>query len=55
MPISIPLEDAAQRIAAFEESAIYYGFEPGGIKGIISQSVHPPIQFPRTPATFPKR
>jgi uncharacterized linocin/CFP29 family protein len=49
-----PLEDAAQRIAAFEESAIYHGFEPGGIKGIISQGVHPPIQLPKNTRDFPE-
>lgn len=49
-----PLEDAAQQIAFFEESAIYNGFEPGGIEGIISQSVHPPVQLPKNTRDFPE-
>ncbi len=49
-----PLEEAAQRIAAFEESAIYNGLEPGGIEGIIPQSVHPPIQLPKNTRDFPE-
>jgi uncharacterized linocin/CFP29 family protein len=49
-----PLEDAARRIAVFEESAIYNGFPPGGIEGIISQSVHPPIPLPKNTREFPE-
>ncbi len=49
-----PLEDAAQRIAAFEESAIYNGFEPAGLEGIIAQGVHPPLQLPKNTRDFPE-
>ena len=33
------LEDAARRVALFEESAVYNGFEAAGIEGIIPTSV----------------
>jgi uncharacterized linocin/CFP29 family protein len=49
-----PLEDAARRIAIFEESAVYNGFEPAGIKGIISGSAHQPINLPKNAHEFPE-
>ena len=49
-----PLEDAARRTALFEESAIYNGFEPAGIKGIIPASAHQPINLPKNTREFPE-
>jgi len=49
-----PLADAARRIAAFEESAIYNGFDPGEIGGIIPQSAHQPIKLPANTREFPE-
>jgi len=37
------LEDAAKKIAIFEEKAIFYGFSQAGIKGIMESSPHTPI------------
>jgi uncharacterized linocin/CFP29 family protein len=34
---------AALQLAAFEERAIYYGFEPGGIKGLTECALHKSI------------
>lgn len=48
------LEDAAHRAALFEESAIYNGFEAGGIEGILSQNIHQPINLPDKAQEFPK-
>jgi uncharacterized linocin/CFP29 family protein len=49
-----PLEDAARRIALFEESAVYNGFEPGGIEGVIPRSVHEFINLPKNTQEFPE-
>jgi uncharacterized linocin/CFP29 family protein len=48
-----PLEDAARRIALFEEAAVYNGFEPGRIDGILPRSEHPPIVLPGSSQAFP--
>ena len=48
-----PLEDAARRAAMFEESAVYNGFEPGGIEGILTQSAHQSIVLPTNIQEFP--
>jgi uncharacterized linocin/CFP29 family protein len=49
-----PLEDAARRIARFEESAVYNGFEPGGIEGIIARSEHEPVPLSNDTRSFPE-
>ncbi len=49
-----PLEDAAQKVAHFEETAIYTGFEPGGIKGITQASAHKAVKLPENPEQYPK-
>lgn len=49
-----PLEDAARRIALFEESAVYHGFEPGCIQGIIPRSGHQPVRLPRDAREVPE-
>jgi uncharacterized linocin/CFP29 family protein len=48
-----PLEDAARRIAWFEDSAIYKGFADGGIRGILEQSEHGPISLPSGGEQYP--
>jgi uncharacterized linocin/CFP29 family protein len=35
---------SAGEIAAFEEKAVYYGFEPGAIEGLKKQSSHEPLK-----------
>jgi uncharacterized linocin/CFP29 family protein len=49
-----PLEDAARRIASFEESAIYNGFTSAGIEGILTASAHEPIALSQDPREFPE-
>lgn len=49
-----PLEDAARRIAFFEESAVYNGFDPGGIEGIIGRSSYQPVPLPKNSPDFPQ-
>jgi uncharacterized linocin/CFP29 family protein len=38
-----PLEEAAFKAARFEESCVYLGFEPGGIRGMAQASPHKPV------------
>ncbi|MEX2015281.1 MAG: family 1 encapsulin nanocompartment shell protein [Candidatus Hydrogenedentales bacterium] len=38
------LETAARRVANFEENAIYNGFAPGNMKGILEVSPHEPVR-----------
>ena len=53
-PDLAPLEGAARRIALFEESAVYNGFEPGGIEGVVARSAHEPIGLPDSPPEYPE-
>ncbi len=46
------LEQAARKIATFEERAIYHGFEAAGIAGIREASPHAAITFPKDPAKY---
>jgi len=48
-----PLEDAARRIALFEETAIYEGFADGRIEGIAEASTHDPIELPENAEDYP--
>lgn len=48
-----PLEEAAQRIAWFEDNAIYRGFAEGNIAGILSQSQHDPVPLPGRGEEYP--
>jgi uncharacterized linocin/CFP29 family protein len=41
-----PMEDAARKIAQFEENALYEGFKPGGVAGLKNSSDHEVIAFP---------
>jgi uncharacterized linocin/CFP29 family protein len=49
-----PLEDAARKVALFEESAVYKGFADGQIQGIIEQSSHKPVKLPGDPRRYPQ-
>lgn len=42
-----PLEEAAAKIAAFEEKAVYHGFAAGNIPGLIASAAAKPIAFKR--------
>ena len=42
-----PVVDTAKRIAHAEDGAIFHGFKPGGIRGIIEASPHAPIEVPK--------
>ena len=48
-----PLEKAARDVAAFEESAVYNGFEPACIQGILAQTETSPVPLPNNVAEFP--
>ena len=41
-----PLEEAARKIARFEESFVYEGFKPGGFAGLKNSSSHKAMPFP---------
>lgn len=47
------LEGAARRIALFEETAVYNGFEEGGIRGIATAAAHPPVPLPENGRQIP--
>lgn len=40
-----PLEEAADKLAQFEDGAIYHGFSEGCIKGLLESSAHRPIKI----------
>jgi uncharacterized linocin/CFP29 family protein len=42
-----PLEDAAKKMAEFEEKAVYYGFEKAGISGLKSSSGNKCLSCPK--------
>ncbi len=48
------LRKAAQRIALFEERAVYLGFEPGQVQGILPASRHPAVLLPKNPLEYPR-
>jgi len=47
-----PLIDAAKQTALFEEKAIYHGFEPGDIDGILPVLEYEPLSFSHEPGEF---
>lgn len=49
-----PLEEAAKRVAHFEDAAVYAGFGPGGIQGIVQEAAHKPVKLPDNPELYPK-
>ncbi|HKJ69202.1 MAG TPA: family 1 encapsulin nanocompartment shell protein [bacterium] len=42
-----PMEDAARNIAGFEEQAVYYGFENGGITGLKEATGYKKVSCPK--------
>ncbi len=38
-----PLVEAARKVARFEETAVYRGFEAAGIQGLLETARHPPV------------
>jgi uncharacterized linocin/CFP29 family protein len=49
-----PLLEAARRLAAFEERAIYYGYPAAGIVGLMSADGHPHVALGEQPAQYPE-
>ena len=49
-----PLEDAARKLAHFEESVVYNGFPAGQINGILSGASHAGIKLPTDPEQLPQ-
>ena len=49
-----PLIDAARRLAAFEERAIYYGLPAAGIAGLMSADAHPHVSIGEQPGAYPE-
>ena len=49
-----PLIEAAGKLAAFEERAVYHGFEPGGIMGMAKASPHEVIALRPDRSDWPK-
>ena len=47
------MEKAAEKIARFEENAIYSGFKNGQIKGILESSSNSPLALPNKCSDFP--
>lgn len=47
------LEDTARRVALFEETALYSGFAPGQIQGLLGAATHSPIKLPATAEEYP--
>jgi uncharacterized linocin/CFP29 family protein len=48
------LTEAARKLARFEEQAVYRGFGPGGIRGLLETAVHPPVPLSRDRGQFPE-
>ncbi len=48
-----PLVDACEKIAQFEDNAVFDGFSKGGIDGIRKSSEHKPLKLPADPAKYP--
>jgi uncharacterized linocin/CFP29 family protein len=48
-----PLEDAARKVAQFEETAVYQGFGGGQIRGLLEASEHKPVRLPTSVRQLP--
>jgi len=48
-----PVVQASEAIARAEDRAIFYGYAPAGISGIIQSSSRKPLAFASTPAKYP--
>jgi uncharacterized linocin/CFP29 family protein len=49
-----PLIEAAGKLAAFEERAVYHGFAPAGIVGMAQASTHDSVTLAGDPASWPE-
>jgi uncharacterized linocin/CFP29 family protein len=49
------LDDAVNRIALAENSAVFNGFQAAGIQGIVGASPHKPVPLGTKPASFPSQ
>jgi uncharacterized linocin/CFP29 family protein len=49
-----PMEEAARKIAGFEENVIYNGFNKSGVKGLKTSGVHKPVKYPDNVEELPK-
>jgi uncharacterized linocin/CFP29 family protein len=47
-----PAREAARRLATFEESFIYHGFEPGNVAGILSNTPPRELELGKEPADY---
>jgi len=50
-----PILDAARKLAAFEERAVFYGLPAAGIAGLCSADVHEPVTLGEDPGAFPEQ
>lgn len=48
-----PLDEAAKRIAHAEDTAIFHGYDAGGIVGIVAASTHPTLRIPERYEAYP--
>lgn len=46
------VDEAASQAAQFEEKTVYYGFNAGGISGILNSSSNRAVSFSPSPSTF---
>ena len=49
-----PVVEAAEKAAGFEEQAIYNGFKPGGIEGVVATAENKAIALPAAADAYPK-
>lgn len=49
-----PVVEAAERMAAAEDHAVFNGYPEAGIQGIIEASPHPPMTMPDSAADYPQ-
>jgi uncharacterized linocin/CFP29 family protein len=49
-----PVTEAAERIAAAEDHAVFNGYPDAGITGMIESSPHPPVALPASAAGYPE-
>lgn len=47
-----PAREAAVRLATFEERFVYEGLEPAQVRGILSQTPHPPVELGSDPSSY---
>ncbi|HVJ17103.1 MAG TPA: family 1 encapsulin nanocompartment shell protein [Polyangiaceae bacterium] len=50
-----PVRDAARKLAAFEERAVYFGLPAAGIAGLCSSDVHEAVTLGESPGAYPEQ